>query len=344
MLHKRGNLLYNIHPPNLPASAVRFTYTWGLGGGALWLFLILGLTGMLEMFYYVPAPSEANASVKVITYLSSYGWLIRNVHYLAAQGMVIASSLHLCRVFLTGGAKASRRFNWLLGLALLVLTLLMDFSGYVLRWDQDTQWALLAGTNLLKELPLAGGLVYQVLVGGKALGAPTLLRFYGWHVLGLPLVAAAFVIWHLWRVRRDGGISHPAPSCGQTTLLVSRDELIALEASAAIVVTCALVMLAAVVTVPIGPAADLNALTPQEVRAPWIFLGVQVLLRYAPPVVAGILVPATLLLALAILPFLETGTDGVGRWFAPERKRWLLAFGMLIGALVTLLVWGWLAI
>ena len=183
---------------------------WGLGGITLWLFLILAVTGVLELFYYVPVPAEANQSVKVITHLVDYGWLVRGVHYWAGQLMVVAASLHLCRVFLTGAAKAGRRFNWLLGLVLLVLTLFMDFSGYVLRWDEATHWALVVGTNLVREIPLAGDAIYRWLVGGQVVGAPALLRFYGWHVLGLPLAASAFLLWHLWRIRRDGGISRPA--------------------------------------------------------------------------------------------------------------------------------------
>ncbi|MDO9065719.1 MAG: cytochrome b N-terminal domain-containing protein [Chloroflexota bacterium] len=340
MLHKRGNFLYHIHPARLPASAVRFAYTLGLGGIAFWLFLILAVTGALELFYYIPTAAEANDSVKTIAYLANYGWLVRNMHYWAAQGMVVAAFLHLCRVFFTGAAKGPRRFNWLLGVVLFLLTLFMDFSGYVLRWDQATQWALLVGTNLVKEIPLAGGSFYSLLVGGRELSGATLLRFYGWHIVALPLLAFAIMVWHFWRIRRDGGISHPAPAAGQTSLLASRDDLLFRELVAAVVVTCLLVLLAAVATVPIGPAADLTAISPVEVRAPWIFVGVQVLLRYAPPVVAGIIAPALFVLFLAALPFVERGAEGTGVWFAPQRRGWLLAFGLVVAVGVALVVWG----
>jgi quinol-cytochrome oxidoreductase complex cytochrome b subunit len=344
MLHKRGNLLYNIHPPRLPASAVRFTYTLGLGGITFWLFLVLAVTGVLEMFYYIPTAAEANDSVKTIAYLTNYGWLVRNMHYWAAQAMVVAAFLHLCRVFFTGAARGPRRFNWLLGLALLVLMLFMDFSGYVLRWDQATQWALLVGTNLVKEIPLAGGALYGLLVGGRAVGGATLLRFYGWHIVALPLLAFGFMLWHFWRIRRDGGISHATPVPGQTTPLASRDDLLFREVVVAVLTICLLVLLAALTTVPIGPAADLTAVSPAEIRAPWIFLGVQVLLHYAPSVVAGILLPALFMLCLAALPFLERGTDGTGVWFAPQRRRWLLAFGLVVGAGAALVVWGFVTL
>ena len=121
--------------------------------------------------------------------------------------MVGTVMLHMARVVLSGGYKG-RRFNWLIGIALLVLTLLLDFTGYVLRWDQDTAWALVTGANLVNAIPGIGPALYRVLVGGQAVGQATLLRFYVWHVLGLTLVAAVLIAWHSFRVRRDGGISH----------------------------------------------------------------------------------------------------------------------------------------
>jgi quinol-cytochrome oxidoreductase complex cytochrome b subunit len=324
------------------------------------------------MFYYVPTPAEANTSVKAIAYLVSYGWLVRNVHFWAAQGMLVAAFLHLCRVFLTGAAMSRRRFNWLLGLALLGLTLLMDFSGWALRWDQASQWALLVGTNLVKEIPLFGDTLYRWLVGGQAIGAPTLLRFYGWHAVGLPLLASGVLLWHFWRIRRDGGISRARPACSALSAgsgrrgdlpepplpgedqadhsepaqapssagWVSRDVLVFREFITAGIVLCLLVLLAASVGVEIGPAADLSVL-PAEVRAPWFFLGVQGLLRYAPPLQAGILIPLAWLAALAVLPYLEPGEAGIGCWFAPERRPWLIAFGVIAGSMVGLLLWGW---
>lgn len=344
MLRKHGNLLYNIHPPRIPVRAVEFSYTLGLGGISLGLFVVLALTGVLELFYYTPIPSEANDSVRVITHLVDFGWLIRGAHYWAGQLMVLSVSLHLCRVFVTGAAKASRRFNWVLGLLLLVLTLIMDFSGYVLRWDEATHWALVVGTNLVRETPFAGNLLYGWLVGGEVVGAPALLRFYGWHVLGLPLAASTVLVWHLWRIRRDGGISHPAPARGRTSEMVPRDALIRREMAAAVLVILLFVALSAAGNVPLGEVAETGAPAAGDVRAPWIFLGVQVLLQYAPALVAGILVPAAFLLALALLPYLEKGTAGVGVWCARERAPWLAIFGFLVVAIGGLLLWGLLTI
>ena len=116
---------------------------------------MLVVTGVLEMFVYVPTPADAAESVRQIAYLAPFGWLLRNMHYWAGQMMVGAVILHMARVVLSGGYKG-RRFNWLIGMALLVLTLLLDFTGYVLRWDQDTAWALVTGTNLIDAIPGIG--------------------------------------------------------------------------------------------------------------------------------------------------------------------------------------------
>ena len=234
---------------------------------------------------------------------------MRNVHYWAGQMMVGTVALHMARVVLTGGYKG-RRFNWLIGVALLILTLLLDFTGYVLRWDQDTAWALVTGANLVNAIPGLGPALYRLLIGGQSVGQATLLRFYAWHILGLAAVAFALIAWHSFRVRRDGGISHrePGPRVG-------RGQLVHTETLAALLALAALVGLSVVANAPLGPAADLGALT-AEPRAPWFFLWIQELLRSAPPFLAGILTPLAVLLVLGTLPYaLDRKQAGIGEWF-----------------------------
>jgi quinol-cytochrome oxidoreductase complex cytochrome b subunit len=148
---RRPTFYEHLSQPSRPQSAARFTYTFHLGAISLALFVVLVVTGILEMFFYVPTPEEANATVKLIAYMAPYGWLVRNLHYWAGQGMVITVTLHLLRVAFTGGYKG-RRSNWLIGVALLLLVLLADFTGYVLRWDDRATWALTVGTNLLRAI------------------------------------------------------------------------------------------------------------------------------------------------------------------------------------------------
>ena len=148
---RRPTFYEHLSQPGRPADAARFTYTFHLGAISIALFLILLLTGVLEMFVYVPTPEQANASVRLIAYVAPYGWLIRNLHYWAGQAMVVTVTLHLMRVIFTGGYKG-RRSNWLIGVGLLVLVLLLDFTGYILRWDDRAAWALTVGTNLLRTI------------------------------------------------------------------------------------------------------------------------------------------------------------------------------------------------
>ncbi|UCC65196.1 MAG: cytochrome b N-terminal domain-containing protein, partial [Anaerolineae bacterium] len=265
---RRPNFFYHLHPPTIPAREARFFYTFGLGGISLLLFIVLVLTGILEMFVYVPTPEGAPGSVREITYVAPFGWLLRNMHFWAGQLMVGTVALHAARVVFSGGYK-SRRFNWLIGMALLILTVLLDFTGYVLRWDQDTGWALLIGTNLVKEIPGIGPYLYRLLVGGAGIGSPTLIRFYAWHVFGLALVAFVLMIWHSFRVRRDGGISHR-----EREPRVSREQLVQIEVTAGLLTLAGLVALSLLADAPLGPPADPTAVV-SEPHAPWFFLWVQ---------------------------------------------------------------------
>lgn len=325
---RRPNFYYHLHPPTIPAREAHPFYTFGLGGISLLLFIVLGVTGVIEMFVYVPSPEGAHESIRQITYLAPYGWLLRNLHFWAGQVMVGTVVLHMARVVLSGGYKG-RRLNWLVGVALLVLTLVLDFTGYVLRWDQDTAWALMVGTNLVKEIPGLGPAFYRLLVGSEGVGGAALIRFYTWHVLGLALVALAFVAWHLFRVRRDGGISHD-----QRTPRVSREWLVRVELVAMLLTLAALVVLSLAVDAPLGPPPDPSAFV-TEPRAPWFFLWIQELLRLAPPFLAGVLTPLSIVLVLAVLPYLfDRSEDGVALWFnRPGRVAQIVFLIILVGVL-----------
>ena len=332
---KERSLLYSLHPERVPAVAARPTYTFGLGGITLFAALVTGVTGLLLAIYYVPTPAEAHTSVVLITDVASFGWLVRGLHFWGAQLMVIAATLHLARVVFTGGYRPPREVNWLVGLGLLVATLLWDFSGYVLRWDDGAYWALLVGTNLVREVPLWGEALYRLLVGDSQIGASALLRFYGWHVIGLTAVGGFGIVYHLWRLRRDGGVSRPVPPNGEAFAFIGRDELFFREFVVAVLVAALLVFLTAVAPPVLGPAAD-TAGGAAEVLAPWIFLWVQSLLRDGmPPLWAGVILPLIVLGLLAALPFLDRRGPGRAVWFA--RARWrpqallaALALGLII--------------
>jgi quinol-cytochrome oxidoreductase complex cytochrome b subunit len=154
---------------------------------------------------------------------------MRELHRWGAHAMVISVWLHMFRVFMTGSYKPPREFNWNVGVILLVLTLLLSFTGYLLPWDQLAIWAITVGSNMARATPVLGyegpgsqllvlGDVKMVhsgsdarfaLLGGRFVGEGALLRFYVLHCVGIPLVAGILMAVHFWRVRKDGGISGP---------------------------------------------------------------------------------------------------------------------------------------
>ena len=333
--HKEKSILYALHPEKIPASGVRLTYTFGLGGIAVLASLITLLTGVALTFYYVPTPSNAHSSIILIQDVVSFGALMRGLHYWGAQIMVIAVTLHLARIVFTGGYRPPREFNWLIGIALLVITLVWDFSGYVLRWDDGAYWAFLVGTNLLREIPAYGETIYRAIVGDVQIGANALLRFYGWHIFGLTAVGVFGVVYHLWRLNKDGGISRPLLNDGETREFVSRDELFFREFITAALVTAALIFITLIFPAPIGTVANLDTGV-GDVRAPWIFLWVQNLLRSFPPLWAGIIAPAFVLITLMALPFLDRRGPGRAIWFA--RERWKPQVILAVIALVLIVL------
>ena len=331
---KEKSLVYALHPEKIPARGARFAYTFGLGGITILGTLLTILTGLLLTLYYVPSPEGAHASVVLINDVVSFGSLVRGLHYWGAQLMVLGATLHLARIVLTGAYRPPRELNWLIGLGLLVVTLLWDFTGYVLRWDDSGYWALTVGTNLIREIPLVGATIFRALVGDVVIGANALLRFYGWHVIGLTVIAVFGIVYHLWRLKRDGGISRPVPGDGKPTAFVSKDELFFKEIIAAVLVTTALILISVFVPIALGADANNGALM-SEVRAPWIFLWVQNLLRTLPALWAGILIPALVLLALALVPFIDRRGKGRAVWFA--RARWKPQ-ALLLGIIVVIVV------
>jgi len=204
-----SNVFLHIHPVKIKRYATKVTYTFCLGGLSFFMFLVLTMTGVLLMFYYVPSTDLAYQNMKDIEGSVTFGSLMRNMHRWSAQGMVVAVFLHMTRVFFTGSYKPPREFNWVIGVVLLLLTLLLSFTGYLLPWDQLALWAVTVGTNMMGFTPVFGNEVRFVLLGGTEIGTDTLLRWYVLHVLMLPFVIVIFMAIHFWRVRKDGGISGP---------------------------------------------------------------------------------------------------------------------------------------
>jgi quinol-cytochrome oxidoreductase complex cytochrome b subunit len=336
----RPNFFHHLHPPTIPSAQSRWRYTLGAGGTAVFLVLVLGVTGILEVFYYVPTPESAALSVQTISYLVPFGGLIRNLHFWSAQLLLVVSAVHLIRVVFTGSYAPPRRFNYLLGLALFVLAILLDFTGYILRWDQGIQWALVVGTNLIKAIPVIGEILYKLLIGGTQVGTATLVRFYAWHLFGLALAALILVGWHAFRVRRDGGIAIPPPSLRRDHERISRFELVRREVLAMLFTGAALILLSAFIPAPIAaPITDMTA-PAADAAAPWFFLWVQQMLKWGDPFIWGVAVPLVILFILALIPYVLPLPQSaeIGRWIPKSNRIAQIVLGLIALLVITLTV------
>jgi quinol-cytochrome oxidoreductase complex cytochrome b subunit len=180
-----------------------------LGGLSFFLFILLTITGIFLMFYYRPTSPEAYIDIQACYTDVAFCGLVRNMHRWGAHLMVLTVFLHMARVFYHGAYKPPREFNWVVGVVLLLLTLLLSFTGYLLPWDQLALWAVTVGSNMARYSPVIGGQVSYALIGGVQITGDTLLRWYVLHVLFLPFIIVVFMAVHFWRVRKDGGISGP---------------------------------------------------------------------------------------------------------------------------------------
>lgn len=207
------NILLHWFPSKISKGSLSWSYSFWLGTIAFMLFVILVVTGLVLMFLYVPSVERAYLSLKDLEYVVSFGWLLRAMHRMAAHLMVAVVFLHMVRVFLTGGYKngsatgSNRPLNWMVGIVLLIATLLLSFTGYLLPWDQLAFWAITVGTNIASAAPVVGKWIRFVLLGGSQIDQGALIRFYVLHVFFLPLLVTLLFFYHMWRVRKDGGLA-----------------------------------------------------------------------------------------------------------------------------------------
>ena len=199
------NFFLHLHPVSIKKQGIALSFTWCMGGVTFFLFLVETVTGVLLMFYYRPTLEWAYNDILALRDVTSLG-VLRELHRWGAHAMVITTWLHMYRVFLTGSYKPPREFNWVVGVILLLLTLLLSFTGYLLPWDQLAIWAItVGGIDMITDASDAR----FGLLGARFVGEETLNRFYVLHCIAIPLAVALLLAIHFWRVRKDGGISGP---------------------------------------------------------------------------------------------------------------------------------------
>lgn len=353
-------LLRHWFPPRISDASLSWGATGWLGTVSGVLFLLTVQSGFPLMLLYAPSVERAYQSVKDIEHVAAFGWWLRAVHRVAAHLMVAAVLLHLARVFVTGAYKNGigrgqrRQWNWVIGVAMLLVTLGLSFTGYLLPWDQLAFWAVTVGTSVLSSAPVAGPVLREWLIGGPAIGQAALSRFYALHVVVLPAILLALFAYHMWRVLKDGGLAaadrdwdnETQPQHGRPASdLVLRLAAVTMATFAA--VNLAALALRAPLHEPANPFA-----TPNPARAPWYFLWLQELvtdltIRAGPisvngAIVGGLVLPGILLALVTAWPWLDRSSpDTAGCWFPAARRGQNAVFVAAVLAILVLTAVGW---
>lgn len=343
------NFFLHIHDTRVHLHSMKPTYTFGLGMILGFLFLIMVFTGVILMIYYTPSVQTAYQSVKDIVYIVPGGRIVRNMHRWASQGMVLVVFLHLLRVFYTGSYLGNRSLNWVIGVVMLIVVLLSNFSGYLLPWDQLAYWAVTIGSNIAasaRELTDLigitgvidpGGFLKKLLIGGKTVGQPALSRFFALHVIFLPLTMLVLMGVHFWRIRKDGGLSRPvqySDDKGGTNKWYAWPVLMWTELGILILVVVVVLLIALVADAPLLEQAN-PSFPENPAKSPWYFLGIQELVSYS-AFAGGLLIPVLYLVFLFSIPYRDREKRYVGEWFSGKKGLRLVLFSAGFASLLVI--------
>ncbi len=335
------NLWLHFRPTTVPEATLRFTLSWGLGGISVVLILTQMVTGILLKFVYIPVPDGAYASILHLQETVRFGQLIRNIHHWSAGILVAAIFLHLLRVFFTGAFQAPRQFTWVIGMALFLLVLMANFSGYLLPYDQLGYWAVTVTTGMLAYIPVAGIPLRELVMGGPEIGPNTLRFFFAVHTTVIPILLLLLMGFHFWRIRKAGGLVLPRSQGEAIPAKPSRvatvPHLLVRETAVALCAIAVVLLISIFFNAPLGQPAN-PGLTPNPTKAPWYFAGLQELLLHLHPTFAVLVVPAGILFFLGLLPYLKTDTDTSGIWFGSRRGRNLALATAGVAAVATPLI------
>jgi quinol-cytochrome oxidoreductase complex cytochrome b subunit len=328
--------VFHLHPRTVPESTLRFTLSFGLGGMAATLFIILLFSGILQLFSYAPETGSAYDSILAMYGTAPLAGLVRNIHHWSGHLLVIIALLHLLRVLLTGAADQRRRFNWLIGLGLFLLVLFGNFTGYLLPWDQRAYWAVTIFTNMVEYIPLFGPHFGLLLRGGTEVGQLTLSTFFAIHIGLIPALFCVLLIYHFWMIRKAGGLVRPEDPAGRSARRIATvPALISREAAVGLGVAALVFCFAALIDAPLGDMANPGE-SPNPAKAAWYFMGLQELLLHFHPVFAICIIPLTSLLLLALVPFIPGAATAPGIWCGGSRGRKLAALAFTLGLLACL--------
>lgn len=325
-----SDLILHIHPRTIPIQTLRFTLSWGLGGMALVLVLVLFTTGMLLLTSYQPSIFTAYESVETLASATRFGGWIRNTHHWSGNLLVMVSILHLMRVTLTGGFTLGRRLNWAVGLLLLFCVLLANFTGYLLPWDQLAYWAITICTSMLSYIPWIGEHLATVIRGGSEISHQTLSNFFVIHVGILPPVFMGLCLYHFWLVRRAGGLVQcSTKNSDKAERITTLPHLVVRELATALFLIGGVLLFSTFINAPLLEQAN-PGMSPNPAKAPWYFLGFQELLLHLHPLFATTIWPLLFISFLFLIPFIAGDPKCAGVWFGSRAGfKIILLWGIL---------------
>ncbi len=327
----------------VPAHKHSFWYYWG--GIAMFFFIVQAISGILLLVYYQPG-ANAYDSVRQITYDIDFGWLIRSAHAWSANLMLFAVFVHMFSVFFMKAYRNPREFGWWSGLALLGLTMVFGFSGYLLPMDDLAFFATKVGLEIPAAIPVVGNIMVNMVRGGIDVGEATIQRFFALHVVVLPALFAGLIGFHLWLVQRHGNALPPSeeakPEAARRSIPFFPNFFLK-DLGMWLISLNVMALLASLYPWQLGPQADPLAPAPMGIHPEWYFMSqfqvLKVLGRWFPGTLGealGIGAFAVGGLLWALIPLYDTQTP-TGR-----RARVASWFGLAaLAALVVLTIWGY---
>jgi quinol-cytochrome oxidoreductase complex cytochrome b subunit len=329
------NLILHLHPRRVNPDTLRFTLTFGLGGMAALLVVIQIFTGLLLKFHYIPSPDGAYDSILNINENLFFGKLAHNIHHWSAVMLLWITFLHMLRVLFTGAYRKPRHATWIFGIAMLILVVLSNFTGYLLPWDQLSYWAVTVATSLLQYIPLIGNSIKLALLGGQEVGSPTLSNFFNLHTGIIPAVLVILMGYHFWRIRRAGGVVVRETE-KEIPMVDTQPNLVAREFVVAMVLIAFILVFSILFDAPLRERAN-PSISPNPAKAPWYFMGLQELLMHFHPFFAIVVFPITILLASCWLPFLKLNDTNQGIWFLSDKGKKAGIYSLISGFIFTVL-------
>ena len=303
---------------------------WYVFGSAATVLLVLQvMTGILLALVYTPSASNAWNSLQFLDHGVKLGWFLRAMHGWGSDFMIAVVLIHMAQVFLFGAYKFPRELTWIIGVFLLLMTLGMAFTGQVLRFDQDAYWGLGIGASILSRVPVIGGRLVDLMLGGPIIAGPTLTRFFALHVFVIPGILLAMVGLHLWMVLRLGINDWPMPGriVRKSTYVREYHELtrktgipFVPDAAWKDAIFAAAIMLAvmacALIFGPFGPTGQPDPTIIETVPKPdFAFLWIYAVLAYLPPSMetpALVIAPVLAIGAMLLLPLIAG--EGEKHW------------------------------